>query len=724
MQVPHRKPGQYSQQKLDPLITQEKFHALEKDLARLKQIRPKAAADVAQQAESITTMASHALFKPDLDPSVSPGDDFYQYAVGGWLKRNELPPEYSRWGSFEIVSENTLDQLRRILEHPELFAGADKNSVDEQHLARLLAGFYRLGMDESKIEQLGLSPLAAGLESVDRLGNVDELAGWLGVAHLKIGNPLFSFSATPDAKNSKMMLAAVGQGGLGLPDRDYYLKTDPQSEQIQRRYREYITKLLALGGLKNADKTAEGADAAKEASAVAARDIFALETELARVSMSREDLRDPLKTYHKMTLAQAAELMPSFRWPSFLDAINLSDPGPLDIGQPDFFVGLDKLLNTVPLSTWKNYLRYHLISGAASFLSAAFVNEQFAFYNQFLSGQKVIKPRWKRVARTIGQILPMPLGRLYVKEYFPASAKERAEKLVGRLISTMRQRLAKLDWMGDGTKQEAYRKLDRVRIKIGYPDRWDDYGALRLDESSYVAAAQSARRFETEKDLKKIGRPVDPTEWLMAPHEVNAYYEPLKNEIVFPAGILQSPFFYAEGDEAVNYGGIGGVIGHEITHGFDDQGRKYDADGNLRDWWTAEDARRFEERAAALAAQYDSYRPFPDAGVNGRFTLGENIADLGGATLAYEAWAALGKEVKIALEDIPAEQRFFLAWAQVWKLLIAESHARLLLTIDPHAPGKYRVIGPLTNHLRFAAAFNLKESQPMHKKDADRVSIW
>lgn len=668
----------------------------------------------------------------DRDTSVAPGDDFYTHAVGTWLKNNPIPPEYSRWGSFEVVHQQTQENLRQLLEQPELFTGSH-----EAALASKLQQLYNAGLNEEQIEAQGLKPLQPFLDRAAGLTDITQLAGCVGFLQNSLGNPLFVFTSTPDAKNSSMVIGALGQGGLGLPDRDYYIVDDEKMNATRARYREYVEKMLALSGCSS------------EEAAAGTNSVMAIETGLARVSMTREDLRDPYKTYNKMSAEEVIKLSPQFDWKSFWLAGGFSitrlEPSAIDVGQPEFFSGLSSLMETVSLTAWKQYLRFHIINSGAAFLNRAIVNEQFLFDNQFLGGQREQKPRWKRVLRAVDQAMGMGLGRLYVNQHFPPSAKARAEELVQFLLDTMRQRLMNSPWMEEATKKEGLAKLQTIQVKIGYPEKWIDYTALTIVPDSYFQSMVNARHFEFQRQLAKIGWPTDTQEWLMSPHEVNAYYEQLKNEIVFPAAILQPPFFYADGDDAVNFGSIGAVIGHEITHGFDDQGRKYDQQGNIRDWWTPADEVRFQQLSAGLIEQFNIY-PLPGTRhVNGAFTLGENIGDLSGLDIAYEALQKKLKDQKLIaaevdqksvvdqasvvpdstlLEGLTPTQRFFFSWAQGWKNNITPQMLELQLTVDPHAPSICRCNIPLSNLEAFAEAFQVTPNQALYRSPEQRVKIW
>ncbi|MBV9999316.1 MAG: M13 family metallopeptidase [Verrucomicrobia bacterium] len=667
--------------------------------------------------------------EPPIDPAsmdltTTPGVDFFQYANGGWLATHAIPPEYSRWGSFIELGERNLDELKSILEAcsnqrvPDHIPGADNTDNDNNNDRQKLGLFYASGMDEGRINAEGAKPLQSRLDRIRDLPDPAGLAAMVGQLHLDGADPLFSFEASIDDKDSGMEIATLVQGGLGLPDRDYYLKTDDKTVRLRSAYRDHLIKMFGLLG------DAEGV-AAQEADQV-----IDLETKLAQASKSRVELRDPEDNYHRITYAELERLAPAFDWKTYFQTLGLTSEmvARIDVKQPEFCHAFSQLLAAVPLDTWKVYLRWNLIRATARYLSDAFAAETFEFYSKTLTGAKEPPPRWKRVVRAADAALGQLLGRQYVEKTFPPSAKERALRMVQDLKQELRERLQALTWMSPETKKAAAEKLDAMGTKIGYPDKWRDYSGLELKDQPYVLNALAAAEFDSRWELGRIGKPVDPTQWNMTPPTVNAYYSPTRNEIVFPAGILQPPFFYANADDAVNYGGIGAVIGHEMTHGFDDQGRLYDAKGNLRNWWTSEDSRRFKERAGKIIEQFDQYVPIDDAHINGKLTQGENIADLGGVKIAYGAFQKALERSKVApeakIDDFTVEQRFFLSYARVWRMKYRPEALLLALTTDPHSPPKYRVIGPLSNLPEFAQAFAVPADSPMVRPAEQRVNIW
>ena len=634
------------------------------------------------------------------------------YADGGWIKRTEIPPEYSRWGSFNELIEKNNDALHEIAEKAANTHVDPKLAPETQKVG----DYYASGMDEKTIEAMRTKPLAEEFKSIEAIKDRNDLLK--EIAHLHtLGIPaLFDFDAGQDAKDSTHDIAQATQGGLGLPDRDYYTKTDEPSKKLRDQYVDHVTKMLTLLG----EPPAPAADHAKQ--------ILALESKLAEASRTRVQLRDPQKNYNKMTQADLQKLTPDWKWSDYFKDIKLIEPGDINVQQPEFFKATDDVFKSTPLDNWKAYLRWHLINATASELSKDFVNENFNFNDATLHGTKQIKPRWKRVVISTDDAIGEALGKLYVAYDFPPEAKARALELVNNLKEALADRIKTLAWMDEPTKQEALKKLAAFTVKIGYPDKWLDYSLLKVDRGPYVLNAIRADHFQVDRDLKKIGKPVDRTDWGMSPPTVNAYYNPNMNEIVFPAGILQPPFFFANADDAINYGGIGAVIGHEMTHGFDDQGRQYDAVGNLRDWWSPKSAAEFKKRSEAIVKQYSEYEPLPGLHVNGELTQGENIADLGGIKLAYAALQkALDKNPQAReqkIDGLTPEQRFFLSFATIWKSKQRDEDLKLRLNTDPHSPARYRVDGPLSNLSEFAKAFNIPDNSPMVRPPDKRVNIW
>ncbi len=651
------------------------------------------------------------------DPSVKPADDFFLYADGGWLKRTEIPPEYARWGSFNELIEHNNDALHAIAEKAANEATSQPGVSDVSKASpsdiQKVGDYYASGMDEKAIAAAGIQPLKEELDRINGIKDRNDLLKEIAHLHTLGVNVFFNFGSSPDDKDSSKVIGHALQGGLGLPDRDYYTKTDDASKKLRDQYVEHVSKMLTLLG-DPADKA--GAEA---------KAILAFETKLAQSSRTRVELRDPQKNYNKMTQAELQKLTPDWKWAEFFKGINLELPGDIDVHQPEFFKAANQVFKTASLNDWKTYLKWNLIDSTAADLNDDFVNENFAFNQTTLQGTPKIKPRWKRVVTTIDGEIGEDLGKLYVADYFPPSAKARMVELVNNLKEALSDRIKTLDWMDEPTKKEALKKLAAFQVKIGYPDKWRDYSLLKIDRGPYVSNTLRADNFEVKRDLNKIGKPVDRTEWGMTPPTVNAYYNPVFNEIVFPAGILQPPFFYADADDAVNYGGIGAVIGHEMTHGFDDQGRQYDAQGNLKDWWTADSAKKFKERSGAIVKQYSEYEPLPGLHVNGELTQGENIADIGGLKIAYAAFkkATAGKpEEKI--DGLTPDQRFFLAFATIWKAKDRDEDQKMRLTVDPHSPAHFRVNGPLSNMPEFQKAFDIPDGSAMVRAADKKVNIW
>ena len=662
-----------------------------------------------QKSSPKSNAPTPTLDSKNMDTSVKPQDDFFLYANGGWIKNTEIPPEYSRWGSFNQLIEQNNDALHKITEKAAKTPANSKTAPELQKVG----DYYGSGMDEKAIDAARTKPLQDEFNRIDAMKDRNDVLKEIAHIHSFGGNVFFRFGSGQDDKDSTHEIAQAGQGGLGLPDRDYYTKTDDASKKIRDQYVAHVTKMLTLLG----EPAAKAGDDAKK--------ILAMETSLAQASRTRVELRDPQKNYNKMKQSELQALTPDWNWVDYFKEINLSEPGDINVRQPDFFKAGNTTFTSTPIDDWKAYLRWHLINAMAPELSKDFVNEDFSFKETTLRGTKQIKPRWKRVVTSTDGAIGEALGKLYVADNFPPEAKARALELVNNLKEALADRIKTLEWMDEPTKQEALKKLAAFTVKIGYPEKWRDYSLLKIDRGPFVLNAIRAENFESNRELAKIGKPVDRTEWGMTPPTVNAYYNPNMNEIVFPAGILQPPFFYAKADDAMNYGGIGAVIGHEMTHGFDDQGRQFDATGNLRDWWSPESAAKFKERSQAIVTQYSEYEPLPGLHVNGELTQGENIADLGGVKLAYAALqkAQAGKP-QPKIDGYTPEQRFFLSFAQIWRSKQRDEDLKLRLNTDPHSPAHYRTNGPLSNLPEFAKAFNLPDNSPMIRPPDKRVNIW
>jgi len=642
----------------------------------------------------------------NFDPAVKPQDDFYQYVNGGWLKAHPIPAAYSSWGSFNEVDERNKLALHAILDRAA--AAASPGPIERQ-----VGDFYASGMNEAAIDAAGIAPLQPELARLAALRTAADVQA--AIAHLhRFGiNVGFDLTSEQDPADSTMMIAAGGQAGLGLPERDYYLRDDEKSKKLREQYLAHVAQMFELAG---------DPPAAAQAGAQA---VLRLETALARGSKSNVDLRDPVANYHKMPPADLQKLTPHFDWAAYFQGLGIASPGAIDVGQPDFFKTFDAEIAGTPVADWQAYCRWHLIHAAATALSQPFVEANFEFYGRTLTGTQQLRERWKRVLDVTNGAIGEALGQLYVAECFPPESKARMLKLVGHLRAALRERIQTLEWMDAPTKAAALQKLDALGVKIGYPDKWIDYRKLTIDRGPYVLNVLRADEFNVRRELDKIGKPVDRTEWGMTPPTVNAYYDPQMNEIVFPAGILQPPFFDAAADDAVNYGGIGAVIGHEMTHGFDDQGRQYDAHGNLKEWWTPASADRFKERAAGIIRQFSGYVAIDDLHLNGELTQGENIADLGGVKISYAALQkALAGRPPEKIGGFTPEQRFFLSFASIWHENQRPQSVRLQVNTDPHSPTQFRVNGPLSDLPEFYAAFNVPEGAPMRRPAADRVTIW
>jgi len=644
-------------------------------------------------------------FNPaNMDASVKPTQDFFQYAVGGWAKRTTIPAEYDRYGVDQEIDTRTHQILKEIMET----AAAAKAAPGSE--AQKVGDFFASGVDEAGIEARGLAPLQPLFARIDGVQDPASLAVVLAELHRLGTFAAFSFSVEQDDKESSRYSMMLAQGGLGLPDRDYYVKDDAKSKELLAAYRAHVAKMLGLAGFdhKDADR------------------ILALETRLAKASMTRVEQRDPNAIYHAMTPAQLLASSPGFPADLYLKALGVPTPDRYVVRQPAFLAELGRMIQELPADQWRVYLRWHLLRSAATALPKAFEQEAFAFYGTRLQGTTAQHPRWKRVMFAADRGLGEALGRLYVQRAFPASSKAKVLVLVENLRTALKARIDGLMWMSPATKVRAQQKLAAIRVKIGYPEVWRDYAKLQIQRQPYVLNLLETRRFEFQRRLEYLGRPIDRNEWDMTPQTNNAYYSPNMNEIVFPAGILQPPYFDATADDAVNYGNIGATIGHEMTHGFDDEGRQFDADGNLKSWWTAEDEKAYNLRAELVAKQFDAYETLPGLHLNGHLTLGENIADLGGLKIAWDGWklSQKGKPPVGKIGGFTPEQRFFLGYAETWRTLTREEATRMRVVTDPHSPAKFRVNGPLSNLPEFYEAFGCKDGDPMKRSEKDRPAIW
>jgi putative endopeptidase len=642
----------------------------------------------------------------NIDSTVTPNENFYDYAIGNWVKNNPIPDDQVRWGAFNILREEANDQVKTIID-----GALEKAGEGNKSLAGKVGNFYKVGMDTVKIEELGVTPLNYEFTRINSLSNKEDLVKEIAHMHKYSSSPLFFFMSTVDAKNSDSVITGIWQGGLGLPDRDYYFKKDERSEEIRTKYLEHVQNMFILLGSEDSES--------------AANSIFKFETRLAEASNTTLENRDPNATYNKLTTDEIVKTGAGFDWKLYFEEMEIGDPNVADISQPKFIAEIGKMVEDVSLEDWKTYLTWNLVRSMSPYLSSKFIDERFAFTGKFLNGQKVNRPRWKRVQATTSGALGEAIGQLYVEKYFPQEAKDKAKSIVEALKVSMGESIQGLEWMTEETKKEALKKLAGFGVKIGYPDKWKDYTDLQVSADSYVNNVMVSNYFDHKETLSKINQPVRPWEWGMNPQTVNAYYSPTRNEIVFPAAILQFPFYNVNVDDAINYGGMGCVIGHEITHGFDDQGRQYDADGNIRDWWTKEDNDNFKERAQIIIDQFDAFEPLDSLFVNGELTQGENIADLGGLIVSYNAFKQTEQFKKGELIDgFTPTQRFYLSWAQVWKSQIRDEALEVRIKTDPHSPAQYRVLGPLRNIPEFYEAFAVKEGNGMYRSPEDRVKIW
>jgi putative endopeptidase len=642
-----------------------------------------------------------------IDPAVRPQDDFYRFVNGRWLAATEIPADRPSYGSFDIRYEESLEQLRGLVE-----AAARDGAAPEGSETRKIGDLYRSFLDEARLEALGAAPLKGELDRIAAVRDKGELAAL--VAHLQeigVTVPLGE-SVHLDNKDSTRYVYDVAQDGLGMPDRDYYLKDDAELKKARTEYQAHIGRSLdALG-----DKEA----------ATEARDILALETELAKVQWTKVQNRDPVKVYNKIEIARLHALAPNFDWKRYLASAGVDGRvGYLIVSQPSYMTAFGRIMDRTPLAVWKSYLRWHLLSSYSPYLSRQYVDENFRFYHTVLEGTPENRPRWKRGVALVDQSIGEALGKLYVARYFPPQSKARIDALVRNLLEAFRRDLDGLDWMGSETRKQARIKLAAINTKIGYPDKWRDYRRLDLQADDLVGNVMRARRFEFRRNVDKLGKPVDRSEWGMTPQTVNAYYDPEMNEIVFPAAILQPPFFNAAADDAVNYGAIGAVIGHETSHGFDDQGSQYDEKGNLRDWWTDRDRKAFAARAKALVAEYAAFEPVPGYHLNGELTLGENIADNSGLAVAYKAYQlSLGGAAAPVMDGFSGDQRFYIGFAQVWREKDRDNFLIELIKSDPHSPAVDRVLGSVVNQPAFYRAFSVKEGDRMYLPPERRVIMW
>ena len=651
----------------------------------------------------------HGFHLEQIDRSVSPCENFYQYATGGWQRENPLPATYARYGRFEEVADRNRNRLRDILESAAKTENPEPGSATQK-----IGDFWAACTNESALEAEGAGPIQPDL---DRIAAIQDRAGIAAEIHRqqqKGITPVFRFSAQNDFKNSRMMIAAVSQAGLGLPDRDYYLRDEEKFATTRAQYVDHMAKMFELAGIPAAQARTD------------AERVLALETQLARSSMARVDMRKPENVYHLTPLSELQSNVPRFDWPAFFSSLGLADLKSLNVAQPEYFEEASRLLDGAPLESWKAYLRWNVLDAAAPLLSPAFANQDFAFRGRILSGQQEILPRWQRCVRAADANVGELLGQEYVKRAFTPEAKEKMNELISNLIAALREDIPRLAWMSDQTKSAALEKLEAFRRRIGYPDKWIDYSSLDVSRDSYAANVFAANAFRVRRAAGRVGKPDDPNEWgFFTPATVNAGYSPTRNDITFPAGILQPPFYDPAADDAYNYGGIGTVIGHEMTHGFDDQGAKFDAEGNLRNWWTDADLRNFQARAECIAGQYGEWPVEENLTLQGTLVTGEAIADLGGATLAMRAYMkSLEGKDRVVVDGFTPEQRFFLGFAQVWGQNMAAEEARRRALTDPHAPGPARVNLTVRNMPEFEDAWNCPKTSKMVLAEGERCRIW
>jgi putative endopeptidase len=646
----------------------------------------------------------------NMDTTVKPGDDFFTYANGTWLKNNPIPADKNSRSTFDELFERNRHDIREIIEEAAAAKDAQPGSNTEK-----IGTFYNSGMDTTAIEKKGIDPLKMFFNRIEAIRNIADVQSVGAYFQTYRISPFFYLFSNQDSKNSTSVIAQCYQAGIGLPERDYYFNKDESTKKIREKYLIHLTKMFEL--LKDDHTVAE-----KNAATV-----MKMETQLAEASFTNVENQDPQKTYNKVTIDELNKLAPDFGWNSYFKLVGYPALSEVNIFQPGFIKELNHMMKTVPVDDWKTFLRWHLINNTAAYLGKDFADQNFDFYNRTLSGQEKMEPRWKLVLDVTSGSLGEIIGQLYVKKYFPPVAKQKMTELVMNLKKSLKGRIENLTWMGPRTKQEAGAKLEKMGVKVGYPDKWRDYSGLVISPESYVLNVLNSQAFEFRYAMEKVGKPVDPTEWGMTPQTVNAYYNPNRNEIVFPAGILQPPFFNMDADDAVNYGAIGMVIGHEMTHGFDNQGRQFDKDGNLRDWWTEEDSKAFEELTNMLVDQYNKYEVLDSAFVNGKLTLGENIADLGGCTVAYNAYklSLQGKEAPGPVDGFTNYQRFFLSYAQIWRTNMRDKELRKRVKTDEHSPAKVRINGVVYNIPEFYAAFpDIKPGDKLFRPVEQRPVIW
>jgi putative endopeptidase len=653
--------------------------------------------------------SSHGFDLAELDRTVQPCDDFYQFVNGGWLKKNPIPSAYPAWGHVEKLEQSNEELLRAILEE----ASKDKKAVPGSNWQKI-GDFYASCMNENQVESAGLKPLDSEFERIEKIKDGSGLQEEIAQLHRVGVNVLFAFGSQQDYKDSTQVIAAAKQGGLGLPDRDYYMREDDQSKQTREAYIQHVTNMFKL----------LGDDSAK--AAVEAKSVMEIEKSLAQASMDAVALRTPENVYHMLTAADVQALTPQFSWEQYYRQTGAPSVANMNVAQPDFFKAANASLASVSLGDWKTYLRWHLVHSYARTLPPKFVEEDFNFYGSTLTGEKELSPRWRRCVRETDGQLGEALGQYYVQRKFPPEAKAKALAMVKNLIAALHDDLATLDWMSPATREQALKKLSAINIKIGYPDKWRDYSAFKVNPGPYAENVRRGDEFAFAYDVGKIGKPLNRGEWDMTPPTVNASYNDTLNDITFPAGILQPPFFDSERDDAMNYGDMGATIGHELTHGFDDEGAKFDAQGNLKDWWTSEDFNNFKARGECIVKEFDAFEVEPGLHENGKLVEGESIADLGGLVIAYAAFRKTleGKPEPAPIDGFTADQRFFMSYTQGWAESFRAEFARLITQTDEHPLDRFRALGSLGNMMEFAKAFNCKANSPMVRPEGQRCRIW
>ncbi|MDQ3047437.1 MAG: M13 family metallopeptidase [Bacteroidota bacterium] len=663
----------------------------------------------ADKAADETKKKTGGIDVANIDSTVKPTDDFYQFVNGGWLKNNPIPDSESRWGSFNELYEKNTEKLKVILDE----AAADKAAKPGSNRQKI-GDYYSMAMDSVKLNKERTEPLKEEFSSIENLKTTDDLIKYVGHLHSIGLGAMFSGYIGQDPKISTEYITQFYQGGIGMPDRDYYTNTDERTLGIQKAYNEHMKNMFILLG---------------DAPAVAeknAKTVYGIETTLAKASMTQIQMRDIEAQYNKRSVKQFADMTPNLNWSAYYEAIGIKNFDSVIIAQPKFYEQVNASIKSIPMSDWKTYLRWALIDGTSSKLSDDLVAEHFKFYGTALMGTPAMKPRWKRSLDATDKSLGDALGQLFVEKHFTEESKKRVSEMVDNLIASYRVRIDSRDWMSAETKKQAHLKLDKVMRKLGYPDKWKDYSSLDIKRDSYVQNFLRGNNYEHLIMVNKLGKEIDRTEWGMTTPTINAYYNPSMNEIVFPAGIMQPVFFFPEADDAVNYGSMGAIIGHELTHGFDDQGAQFDADGNLKNWWTEQDLKNFKVKTDMLVKQFDSYIAIDDMHVRGELTLGENIADLGGLTISYYALkkSMEGKPAPEKIDGFTPEQRFFMAWAQGWRGNLRPEFLKNMVQTNPHSPGNFRGNGPLSNMQEFYDAFGVKEGDKMFRAKTERAEIW